>query len=254
MPPPVSIVTPAYREAGNLAALTERIFQTTRAAGIDAELIVVDDDSRDGTVEVAAALADRFRVRLVVRHDRRDLSSAVVEGFSHARFDRFLVIDADLQHPPESIPALLEKLDQGCEFVIGTRYAPGGRVVESWPAARRLISGVAGLLARPLTPLSDPMAGFFALDRTTYERAEKLNPIGYKIALELYVRCRCRRPGEVPITFDVRAAGESKLTITQQMRYLRQLVSLYRFRYPWAVVAALFAVVMGVAVIIGLAC
>ena len=77
------------------------------------------------------------------------------------------------------------------------------------------------------------MAGFFALHRATWQRADRLNPIGYKIALELYVKCRCRSAAEVPIIFQTRIAGDSKLTVAEQVRYLRQIVGLYRFRFPW---------------------
>ena len=244
--PPVSIITPTFREAANLRSLAQRVFAALDAAKIEAELLIIDDNSQDGTEEVAGELAKEYPVRLIVRRDQRGLSSAVITGFSHARFDRFLVLDADLQHPPEAIPDMLKRLEaDNCDFVIGTRYGAGGEVVQDWPAIRRLVSWTAGLLARPLTPLSDPMAGFFALRRSTWQRAKRLNPIGYKIALELYVKCRCRRPGEIAITFQTRAAGESKLTATQQVRYLRQLVGLYHFRFPW-----LFPVVLVVLLVL----
>ena len=239
----LSIITPTYKEAANLRPLTERIFGVLKSTRIDAELLIVDDDSRDGTERVVASLKREFPVRLIVRHGQRGLGSAVVEGFSQARFDRFLVLDADLQHPPESIPAMVEQLERDDhDFVIGTRYGPGGAVVEDWPFLRRLTSRTAGLLARPLTPLSDPMAGFFALHRATWQRADRLNPIGYKIALELYVKCRCRNAAEVPIIFQTRIAGDSKLNVAEQVRYLRQIVGLYRFRFPWLLptLAALF--------------
>ncbi len=94
-------------------------------------------------------------------------------------------------------------------------------------------------------PVSDPMSGFFALHRGVWERAEALNPIGYKIALELYVKGRCSNPAEVPIHFATRAAGKSKLTFREQVRYLLHLGRLYRFRFPLLTGVLLFVVVVG---------
>jgi dolichol-phosphate mannosyltransferase len=250
-----SIVVPTFREAPNLEPLIRRAFEALRPTGRPAELIVVDDDSRDGTDAVIETLQASYPVRLIVRRGERGLSSAVLAGFREARYDRFLVMDADLQHPPEMIPDLLERLDRGdCDFVIGTRYGGEGAINERWPLRRRLASRIATAMARPLAPLSDPMSGFFALNRQTWERAEQLDPIGYKIALELYVKGRCRHAGEVPIRFETRAAGQSKLSAGEQMRYLRHLFRLYRFRFPVVTgIVLLGAVVVAVLVLLTLA-
>jgi dolichol-phosphate mannosyltransferase len=229
-----SIVVPTYREAENIPTLVKRVFAAVGDAGIEAEMIIVDDDSRDGTADVVATLADRYPVRLITRTDERGLSSAVLRGFSEASFDRFVVLDADLQHPPEIVPALLARLDEKpCDFVSATRYAGSGGIVEDWPWHRRVTSLVAKWMARSLTPLSDPLSGCFALPRHVWERADRLNPIGYKIALELYVKGRCHDPGEVPIRFETRKAGESKLTGAVMWRYVRHLATLYSYRFPW---------------------
>ncbi len=223
---------PTFREAPNIRPLVERVFAATARAGREAELILVDDDSRDGTEAIVESLRSHHPVRLVVRRDARGLSSAVLAGFGEAKYDRFVVLDADLQHPPEMIPTLLSRLDEGdCDFVIGTRYGGKGGVAWEWPLRRRLASRVAMLLARPLVPLSDPMSGFFAIRRETWERAAPLDPIGYKIALELYVKARCKRPAEVPIRFATRLAGASKFGVVEQIRYLHHLSRLYRFRF-----------------------
>jgi dolichol-phosphate mannosyltransferase len=124
----------------------------------------------------------------------------------------------------------------GCDFVLATRYAGGGRLPADWPWYRRLASRTATLLARPLAPLSDPMSGFFGIHRKTWSDAARLDPIGFKIGLELYVKGRCRRPREVPFTFGLRPAGESKFRFAEQVRYLRHLSRLYWFRYPGLVV------------------
>ena len=146
--PAVSVIVPAYREAPNLRPLTERVFAATGQAGLDAELIVVDDNSQDGSVETVEELARRFPVRIVVRTQERGLSSAVLRGFEEAMGDVLVVMDADLQHPPEKIPELVECLTAGrADFALGSRYAGQGRIDRDWPLVRRLNSKVATLLA-----------------------------------------------------------------------------------------------------------
>lgn len=230
----VSIIVPAFREAPNLKPLIERVFSSLYDAGVDGELIIVDDNSQDGTDQIVESLQNDYPIRLIVREDERGLSSAVLRGFEHAQYDYFVVMDADLQHPPEMITSLIKKLeDRSCDFVLGTRYGQGGTIVESWPIMRRLGSKLATLLARPLAPLSDPMSGFFAIPRSTWDRARsRLDPIGYKIGLELYVKGCCRNHEEVPIRFDRRKAGTSKFSLAEQLRYGRHLVKLYQFRFP----------------------
>jgi len=251
--PPVSIVVPTYREADNLPALIERVFAAMSEAGYQAEMIVVDDNSQDDTERIVEIYAERYPVRLIVRTDERGLSSAVLRGFEDAKYDTFVVMDADLQHPPESIPQLVRTLHGGdCDFVYGSRYVAGGRIVGDWTWFRRLNSWVATMFARPLARLTDPMSGFFAMHRRTWERSATLDPIGYKIALELYIKGGCSKPAEVPITFGTRQAGESKLSLKEQIKYLQHLFRLYRFRYPVGagLCAFVFVVVVG-AMILG---
>ncbi len=232
----LAIIVPTYQEAPNLRPLCERGFAATGAAGIVVEIIVVDDDSNDGSATVVQELAADYDIRIVVRKGERGLSSAVVRGFAEARHDVFLVMDEDLSHPPESIPTVADKVFTGeADFALGSRYVGGGEM-RNWPWLRRLNSWLATLPARPLTPVRDPMAGFFCLRRDVWQRAERLNPIGYKIGLELMVKSRCRRCAEIPIIFADRVRGDSKLTLWQQLLYLRQLCGLYWFRFPVAVV------------------
>jgi len=199
-------------------------------AGRACEILIVDDDSRDGTDVAVQELAERHPVRLITRTGQRDLSLAVVEGMRQARGQILLVMDADLSHPPEQIPQILEALEQPpTDFVIGSRYVSGGQTQEGWGVFRRLNSWVATALCRPLVgQVTDPMAGFFALRRDTFEQADPLNPIGYKIGLELMCRCRCRNVREVPISFANRTCGQSKLNLDQQARYLVHIGRLYR--------------------------
>eukprot|EP00026_Physarum_polycephalum_P014169 Phypoly_transcript_14652.p1 GENE.Phypoly_transcript_14652~~Phypoly_transcript_14652.p1 ORF type:complete len:274 (+),score=28.56 Phypoly_transcript_14652:63-884(+) len=229
-----SIVVPCYKEAGNVNKLTERVFKAIDDSANynrkNTELIFVDDNSRDGSVEKVNALASNgYPVRIIVRTQERGLSSAVLEGFRQAKGKYLLCMDADLQHPPESVPKLLDVLVVSKkEFVIGTRYGKGVAIDESWPMHRRVISKGARLLARPLTPLSDPMTGFFGLTKEALSRAgEGINKQGFKICLELYAKCKIRSFGEVPFSFGVREEGESKLTGKVIVYYLQQLMQLY---------------------------
>lgn len=233
-PVSVSIIVPTYCEAENLPLLVKRVADAFKARGWLWEIIVVDDDSPDGTEQTLSALrADYPQVRFLIRRDDRGLSSAVLAGFDLARFDYLVVMDADLSHPPEMAPALVDPLLQNrADFVIGSRNVPGGRT-ESWGIFRWLNSAVATALCRPLVgQVRDSMAGFFALRRPLLATCDALNPIGYKIGLELIVKARVRRIVEVPIVFRNRTHGKSKLTLAEQFRYLEHLSRLYDYRFP----------------------
>ena len=142
-------------------------------------------------------------------------------------------MDADLSHPPEKIPELVSALNQRqADFVIGSRYVEGGATDQSWGWFRKWNSRVATWLSRPFTSARDPLAGFFAIKRQTYLKAHQiLNPVGYKIGLELIVKCRCRNVVEIPIEFTDRVAGSSKLSFKEQLRYLKHLKRLFDFKY-----------------------
>ncbi|MDE0114675.1 MAG: glycosyltransferase family 2 protein [Albidovulum sp.] len=227
----LSIVVPTFREAGNLEALARRIERTMRAAGLEWELIVVDDDSRDGIEQVVAELSDDMPVRLEVRiAPRRDLSLSVVRGMELAHHDVVVVMDADLSHPPEAIPELLASLSEGKPMVVGSRYLPGSSLDEEWGADRLLQSRLATILTKPLVSCADPMSGFFAADLRQLPVLSELRPIGFKIGLELMVRGELDVV-EVPIFFKDRSVGQSKMNARQQINYLRHLWRLYLFRF-----------------------
>ncbi len=163
------------------------------------------------------------------------LSGAVLDGIAASSGSTIVVMDADLQHPPERITALLDALDQGADFALGSRYIAGGSTDGQWTLFRKINSWVATVLARPFAgPVLDPMSGFFSLRRETFNHAQRLTPLGYKIALELMCKCRVNRVQEVPIHFGLRIRGESKLNLKQQFRYLEHLSRLYDFTYPRA--------------------
>ncbi|MCX5758387.1 MAG: glycosyltransferase family 2 protein [Candidatus Hydrogenedentes bacterium] len=226
----VSIIVPTYHEAANVPELIARIERVRDAKGIDLEVVFMDDDSGDGIVEAVAALGKPW-VRVVVRTTDRGLSLAVLDGFREARGNTFLVMNADMSHPPEKIPEMLAALDAGHDFALGSRYVPGGSSDEPRGFLRWVNRRTVALFALPLTTARDPMSGFFALRRTTFERADALNPVGYAIGLELLAKCRCRNVREVPIHFSNRAHGESKLSLKEQLRYLEHVRRLYTYRY-----------------------
>ena len=227
--PATSIVVPTFREVEALPELIDRVARVREEHESLRELVIVDDDSRDGTEELVAKRPESW-LKLIVRKQDRGLSQAVLAGLRAARGDILVVMDADLSHPPEIIADMQQAIVDGADFVVGSRYVPGASTAEDWGLFRFLNSRVATLLARPLTTISDPMSGFFALPRDVFERAYEPSPLGYKIGLELLVRCHCRNVKEIPIHFANRTRGESKLTAKQQLLYVRHLARLYRFK------------------------
>ncbi len=223
----LSLVVPTYNERAAVPVLVDRVRRALE--GVPFELVFVDD-STDGTDAVIAALArEDPRIRLLHRTGRQGLATAVVEGIEAARGEVVCVLDADLQHPPERIPDLLRALEEtGADLVVASRYLPGGSS-RGLSGLRRLISrvaaGLARLLLRRARVVSDPMSGFFAFRRSVVEGV-RLEPVGYKILLEILARGKVRRVAEIPYTFEARAAGQSKLTLRQNLEYLRHLLRL----------------------------
>jgi len=228
--PRVTIIVPTYKEVQSLPHLIDRVAKVRDAAGLDIDMLIMDDDSRDGSAEMLAARPEKW-VQIVVRTTDRGLSQAVLDGARRGQGDYLVCMDADLSHPPEVLPAMLAKLNGGADFVLGSRYVSGGTTSHDWGFLRWANSRAATLLAMPLTSVRDPMSGFFALRRSTFEQGKDLNPIGYKIGLELIVKCRCERVVELPIHFEDRRFGKSKLTLHQQMLYLQHLRRLYIFKF-----------------------
>jgi dolichol-phosphate mannosyltransferase len=231
----ISIVLPTYKEAENISFLLERIFKTMKVIEDGYEIIIVDDNSKDGIEEIV----DRFSqgglpVRIIVRMNERGLSSAVICGFQEAKGDVLVCMDADMSHPPTVIPQLVEALRDGeTEFCIGSRYVPGASTDETWGQFRWLNSKVATLLARPFTSAKDPLAGFFAIPADVFRRQSTLCPIGYKIGLELIVKQRVKKVSEVPIHFTNRQFGQSKLNLREQLNYIRHIKHLAKYKFNW---------------------
>jgi dolichol-phosphate mannosyltransferase len=238
----VSVVLPTLRERESLSTVLAALWSSLMAAGhLRAEILVVDDNSLDGSQELCASLAATgIALRFINRVRPTDgLSGAVLEGFRQAKGRILTCMDADGQHPVTAVPQLIAALDSAAAagktrpFALGSRYTLGGTVNGRWTAFRRLNSGFATWLARPFAPgVTDPMSGFFALHRKTFDSAGRLAPTGYKIALELMCKCRVDEVVEVPISFGQRIAGHSKLSLREQTRYLEHLSRLYDFHFP----------------------
>jgi len=224
--PHLSLIIPTYNEKDNLTALVERVHRALD--GRLYELIIVDDDSPDGTAELAESLSHTYPIKVICRKGERGLATAVLAGFNWAKGAVLGVIDADLQHPPERIPQLLQEIERGASVVVASRYVPGGGI-EGWSFIRRLISKGATAAARLVLPsirkVKDPLSGFFLFRKEVIEDTH-LHPIGYKILLEILARGKAESVSEVPYTFRERAEGQSKLNSTEQVNYLKHLFTL----------------------------
>ena len=220
----LSVVVPTYNEAGSVPKLAERLHAAL--GGRDWELVIVDDGSPDGTADIAAALAPRIPTNVVRRGGKGGLASAVIAGFAAARGDILVVMDADLSHPPELVPALLSAIEDGADLAVGSRYVAGGGV-EDWPMKRQIVSRVACLMGSVLVPVRDATSGFFALRRSVVDGVT-LNPIGFKIGFEVIARGRYRSVVEVPYTFRDRELGASKFGRREIGQYVVQLGQIAR--------------------------
>lgn len=227
----LSLVVPTRNEAVNLRPLVESLEALlTPALGDSYELIIVDDDSADGTWQVALELARAHpRVRVVRRTTERGLATAVIRGWQVARGEILAVMDADLQHPVETNLALLAEMERGADLAVASRNAEGGGVSD-WALRRRILSRGAqllGLLVLPgvLSKVNDPMSGYFMVRREAVAGVA-LSPLGYKILIEVLARGRLRWLAEVGYVFREREEGESKVTLGIYLDYLWHLVRL----------------------------
>ncbi len=228
----ISIIIPTYNERLNIVRLLSALTRTMKK--FNYEIIVVDDNSPDGTSSVVSAYSNKnHRVRLVKRINERNLSSAIISGFEEARGSTFVVMDADLSHDPEILPEMVKNINKGYDIVIGSRRIKGGGA-ENWPFYRKIQSDIATMLARLFigVKIKDPMSGFFALKRDLYINSKhRLNSQGYKILLEIYAKSNPKNIKEIPFIFRNRSHGYSKLTRKVVIQYLKMLFDI-RFREP----------------------
>lgn len=224
--PDLCVVVPTFNERGNIVPLVQEL---TKVLGdIPWELIVVDDDSSDGTARAVRELGmHRSRVRCLQRIGRRGLSTACIEGMLASSAPYLAVMDGDLQHDPKILPIMLELLKTtDCDIAVGSRYVEGGSTT-NWDRNRLLISRIATRLGHHLVPpdLSDPMSGFFMLRRQFFEEVvHKLSGLGFKILLDIFASAhRAVSFREVPFVFRTRQTGLSKLDSQVAWEYLMLL-------------------------------
>lgn len=224
----VSIIIPTFNERENIRPLIERIRQSMDTVSTDYEIWFIDDSTDDTPDFIAQVAASETNVYWVHRTLERGLASAVVHGFACAKAPYLIVMDADLQHPPELLPVIYERLQAGSEIVIPSRFVNGGsdgglnplRKLISWTA--RIIGQVA---LKRLRHISDCTGGFFGLHRSVVDQVS-LNPIGWKILIEVLVKGKYRTVHEIPYAFMARDAGVSKMNLFEQWNYLRHIFRL----------------------------
>ena len=227
--PDLSMVMPTYNESDRLAELTEALFSAAGEARLDLELVIVDDNSPDGTGQIADELAKARRIQVVHRSGKLGLGTAVVAGFNVALADTVGVMDADFSHPPALVPKMMAVFRAtDADVLVAGRYIPGGST-PNWPFKRRLLSRIGCLLARGLSPIRDAASGFFLIRRDIAQGVH-IKAGGFKICIELIVRGRPGRLVEIPYQFDDRELGESKMSMREASGYLIQLKDLYLHR------------------------
>ena len=230
----LSIVIPTYNESKNIVKILDSL-RTALTREMNAEIIVVDDNSPDGTSNTVEEYAKNsknhgYSIEVIRRENKRGLSSAIVTGIKRAKGDAVVVMDSDLSHPTQTIPIMVEELQSSdCDIVVASRYVKGGSV-SGWPFKRKLISKGATKIAQHGLgiKIKDPMSGFFAFKRHIVNNI-KFDAIGYKILLEILVKARGAKVKEIPYDFIDRTVGSSKMDITVGIDYLKSVWKLYRY-------------------------
>lgn len=231
----LSLVIPTYNEKASLEVLFPRLDRVALGMSEPLEVLVVDDNSPDGTADWATAYQPESSMRVLVirRAGKFGLASAVIEGWRAARGEWLGVMDADGSHDEGILPTMLELLlSTPVEVAVGSRYIDGGGMGD-WPLFRQLISRVAVVLGSLVCPVRDVTSGYLLFRREVLEGVS-LDPIGFKIGLEVLVRGRYRHFSEVPYVFSDRKKGRSKLGSREVIAYLVQLSRLvvHRLRHP----------------------
>ncbi|MEO9277555.1 MAG: glycosyltransferase family 2 protein [Nitrososphaera sp.] len=229
----ISIVIPTYNESRNIVRILDSL-NISIPRDLDAEVIVVDDNSPDGTSNTVEEYAKRqdkgLDIQVIKRANKRGLSSAIVKGIEHAKGDAVVVMDSDLSHPTQTIPKMIEELHKSdCDIVVASRYIKGGSI-SGWPFKRKLISKGATKIAQHGLgiKIKDPMSGFFAFKRNIVNNI-KFDAIGYKILLEILVKAKNAKVKEIPYNFIDRTSGSSKMSISVGVDYLKSVWKLYRY-------------------------
>jgi dolichol-phosphate mannosyltransferase len=229
----LSLIVPTYNERQSIVPLLQRATAALDNGLDEFEIIVVDDDSPDGTWQAAEEVAkNNPHVRVIRRRSERGLTTAVLAGWRTAKGELLGVIDGDLQHPPEVLPVLLKSFfDSRTDIAIASRNVEGGGVSE-WRPLRKVIAWVARSVAQMVFPgllssLRDPMSGYFIMKRAVIEPVV-LRPLGYKILLEVLARGKYQAIKEIPYVFEERKMGKSKLGPKECFDFLLHLWRLSR--------------------------
>jgi dolichol-phosphate mannosyltransferase len=226
----LALVIPTLCEAENIGGLLDHIRSVLDPLKTPYEILVVDDDSSDGTGDLVSAITLQDpRVRLLVRKGERGLSGAILHGWKNTDAAILGVMDADLQHPPELLPQLLSAIQDGRDIAIGSRYTPGGDLGQ-WNPVRKFLSAAAVWVTWPLQKArlraKDPMSGFFLVRRECVEQVA-FQRSGFKLLLEVLVRGHLRSVAEVPFAFGLRYRGASKANFKVAWDYALLLLRLY---------------------------
>ncbi len=226
-----SIIVPTYNEKESIESLFSRIKGVMKKAKLNYEIILGDSDSKDGTIEIAKQTARKLKIKLkAINTGKTDLSGAVLNALKYSSYNLVVVIDADLQHPPEAIPIMIKELRYN-DVVIGSRFVKGAKYNYSF--FRLILSKGFQTLAKIVVPktnkIKDVSAGFFAFNKKIIENV-RLNPIGYKIMLEMLAKGNIdmKKVKEIPINFKKRERGQSKLTFKQIRLAAKHLTRLSR--------------------------
>lgn len=224
----ISIIIPTFKERDNIQLLLERVHGSM--IGRNYEVVIVDDNSKDGTIEIVNKFMTKYPVRLIVRTGVKGLATAVVEGFKHASGKVLVVMDADLQHPPESIKTLISEIENGSDIVIGSRYI-NSNGLDNFSLYRKMVStgatAIARILIKKVANVKDIQSGFFALKRNVIENVD-MNPVGYKILLEILSVGHYNTVKEVPYTFSVRENGQTKMNFAIMLEYILHIIMLFK--------------------------
>lgn len=227
----LTIVLPTFQESRNIRSTLQLVSETLRSvAGLTFEIVVVDDDSPDGTWRLALDRAEAIpELRVMRRTTEKGLATAVIRGWQAARGRILGVMDADLQHPPEVVAGLAKLVLESADLAVGSRHVEDGGVGD-WSLIRRVISRTAQLIGLVILPevvgrVSDPMSGYFLVKRSAIA-GRVLNPKGYKILIEVLARGTVKTIAELGYVFQERQQGESKVSMAIYFEYLEHLLRL----------------------------
>jgi len=229
IPTNVTIIVPTYNESESIESLIKQLSHYLNKLNLTYHILVMDDQSTDDTANKVSQLDTRYHASVVVRKKTRSLSGSVIEGFHLSQSTVSIVMDADNSHPINVLDKMiLPILNRKTNITVGVRYTQKGST-QNWPWFRILISCISRLIVKPITSLSDATSGFMGVN-TAIVKTLKLNPIGWKIVLEVVIKLN-QPIIEIPIIFKNRKLGHSKLSFKVGFDYLIHLIYLYCYTF-----------------------